>query len=61
MSLSENVRPLLTARAPTDPNAARLLEMFARADEIMNEYPLERIGDVEVPASRKCPPQGLRS
>jgi hypothetical protein len=34
MSLSEDVRLLLAARAPTDPNAARLLEMFTKADEI---------------------------
>jgi len=33
MSLSEDVRPLLAARAATDPNAARLLEMFTKADE----------------------------
>jgi hypothetical protein len=37
MSLSEDVRPLLAARAATDPNAARLLEMFTRADEILSE------------------------
>jgi hypothetical protein len=37
MSFSEDVRPLLAARAATDPNAARLLEMFTRADEILSE------------------------
>lgn len=49
MSLSEDVRTLLAARAPTDPNAARLLETFAKADKIMSEYSPERIGDVEMP------------
>jgi hypothetical protein len=61
MSLSENIRPLLAARASTDPNAARLLEMFAKADEILSEYSLERIGDVEVPRLAQVPPSGLRS
>ena len=28
MSVSERVRPLLSARAATDPNAASLLEIF---------------------------------
>ena len=49
MSLSENVRPLLAARAATDPNAARLLAMFAKADEILSERSLEKIVDVERP------------
>ena len=49
MSLSEDVRPLLAARAATDPNASRLLEMFTRADEILSEGSHERIGDVEIP------------
>ena len=49
MSLSENVRPLLAARAATDPNAAKLLEMFTRADETLSERSLEQIGDVEIP------------
>jgi hypothetical protein len=49
MSLSENVRPLLAARAATDPNAARLLEIFTKADEILSEHSLERIGNVEMP------------
>ena len=34
MSVSEQVRPLLAARAATDPNAARLLEMFDKANEL---------------------------
>jgi hypothetical protein len=34
MSLSEGVRLLLAARAATDPDAARLLETFTKADEI---------------------------
>ena len=37
MSLPENVHSLLAARAATDPNAARLLKMFTRADEIVSE------------------------
>jgi hypothetical protein len=49
MSLPEDVRMLLAARAPTDPNAARLLETFAKAAKIVSEYSPERIGDVEVP------------
>ena len=52
MSLSEDVRPLLAARAATDPNAARLLEMFTKADEILSEHSLERIGDVGMPKAR---------
>jgi hypothetical protein len=47
MSVSENVRPLLAARAATDPNAAKLLEIFAKADEILSERSLEKVGDVE--------------
>ena len=53
MSLSKDVRPLLTARAATDPNAARLLEMFAKADEILSER--EKIGDVEMPRLPQVP------
>ena len=60
MSLSENVRPLLASRAATDPNAARLLEMFAKADEILRERSLEKIVDVERPRLAKVP-LGLRS
>jgi len=48
MSLSEGVRPLLAARAATDPDAARLLEVFTKADEIVSEPSLEGIGDVEI-------------
>ena len=59
MSLSENVRPL-AARAPTDPNAARLLEMFTRADEILREPLVERIVDVEMPRLPQVP-SGLLS
>ena len=47
MSLSENVRPLLAARAATDPSAARLLEMFTRADEMLSESLPEQVGDAE--------------
>jgi hypothetical protein len=52
MSLSENVRPLLAARAATDPNAARLLEMFTKADEILSEHSLGGIGDLEMPGAQ---------
>ena len=55
MSLSEDVRPLLAARAATDPNAAKLLEMFTKADELLSERPLERIGDVEMPRLAQVP------
>jgi hypothetical protein len=55
MSLSESVRPLLAARAATDPSAARLLEMFAKADELLSERSVERIGDVEIPKLAQVP------
>lgn len=60
MSSSENVRPLLAARAATDPNAAKLLEMFTKADEILGERSLEQIGDVEIPRLAQVP-SGLLS
>jgi len=60
MSLSEDVCPLLAARASTDPDAARLLEMFTNADEIVSEHSLERIGDVEIPGLAQVP-SGLLS
>ncbi len=50
MSLSEDVRPLLAARAATDPDAARLLEIFTRADEILSERSLEGSGISKCPA-----------
>ena len=37
MALHEDVRPLLAARAASDPTAAKLLEMFARADEDLRQ------------------------
>jgi hypothetical protein len=43
VSLSEGVRPLLAAHTATDPNAARLLEMFTKADESLSSIP-ERQG-----------------
>jgi hypothetical protein len=49
VSLSDELLPLLAARAVTDPDAARLLEIFTRADEISSEHPPERINDVEIP------------
>jgi len=45
MSLSEKVGPLLAARAATDPDAAKLLEMFTRAEKMLNESSIVRIGD----------------
>ena len=55
MSLSEDVRPLLAARAAIDPNAARLLEMFTKADEILSEHSAERIGELEMPRLAEVP------
>jgi hypothetical protein len=55
MSLSDNVRPLLAARAATDPNAAKLLEMFTKADEILSERSLEQSVDVERPRLAQVP------
>jgi hypothetical protein len=49
VSLSDELLPLLAARAATDPDAARLLEMFTRAAEISREFPPVRGGDVEIP------------
>jgi hypothetical protein len=60
MSLSEDVRPLLAARAATDPNAERLLEIFTKADETLSEHSRERIGDVDVPRLAQVP-SGLLS
>jgi len=55
MSLSENVRPLLAARAATDPNAARLLEVFTRADGMLSERSRDQIEDVEMPRVAQVP------
>jgi hypothetical protein len=60
MFLSESVRLLLAARAATDPHAARLLEMFAKADEILSERSLEKVGNVEMPRLAQVP-SGLLS
>ena len=49
MSSYEDVRPLLAARAATDPNAARLLEMFTKADEVLGDYSPKGIGDPQMP------------
>lgn len=57
MSLYEDVRPLLAARAATDPNAARLLEIFTKADEVLGDYSLKGIGDPQMP--RVQVPQGV--
>lgn len=55
MSLSENVRPLLAARAATDPNAASLLEMFTRADEILSKRSPELVEAVDMPRVAQVP------
>jgi hypothetical protein len=55
MSVSDNVRPLLAVRAATDPNAAKLLEMFTKADEIVSDRSLEQTGDVEPPSLSQVP------
>jgi hypothetical protein len=47
MSMSEQVRPLLAARAATDSNAAKLLEMFDKANELLERSPY-KYGDVEI-------------
>ena len=47
MSVSEQVRPLLAARAATDSNAARLLEMFDKANELLERSPY-KYGDIEI-------------
>lgn len=43
MVFQEDVRPLLAARSATNPNAARLLEMFTKAEESLSERPLEGV------------------
>ena len=45
MSLSEKVGLLLAARAATDPDAAKLLEMFKKAEKMLNERSILEIGD----------------
>ena len=55
MPLSIDVRPLLAARAATDPDAARLLEMFTKADEMLSEHPQERIENVEMSGLAQVP------
>jgi hypothetical protein len=45
MSLSEKIVPMLSARAVTDPDAAKLLEMFTNAEKMLNESSMARIGD----------------
>jgi hypothetical protein len=47
MFMSKQVRPLLIARAATDANAARLLEMFDKANELLERSPY-KYGDVEI-------------
>jgi len=45
MSLSEKIVPMLSARAATDPDAAKLLEMFTKAEKMLNESSTVQIGD----------------
>ena len=47
MSVPEQVHPLLAARAATDPCAARLLEMFDKANELLEGSPY-KYGCVEI-------------
>jgi hypothetical protein len=47
MSVAKQVRCLLAARAAADPNAARLLEMFDKANELI-ERSSYKYGDVEI-------------
>jgi hypothetical protein len=47
MSVPEQVRLLLAARAATDPCAARLLEMVDKANELLERSPY-KYGDVEI-------------
>jgi hypothetical protein len=49
VSLPDELLPLLAARAATDPDALKLLEMFTRAAEISSEHPPKRTSDVEAP------------
>jgi hypothetical protein len=35
---------MLSARAATDPDAAKLLEMFTKAEKMLNESSIARIG-----------------
>jgi hypothetical protein len=55
MSLSENVRPLLATRAAADLGAARLLEVFTRADEILSKILLVQSGMPKCFDWRNCP------
>jgi hypothetical protein len=52
MSVSEQVRPLLAARAATDPNAARLLEIFDKANELLEGSPY-KCADAEIDGPAK--------
>lgn len=51
MSLTQDVRSLLTARAAVDPIAARLLEMFTRVDESLSGASQQPISYVEPSAT----------
>ena len=60
MSVSEQVHPLLAARAATDPYAARLLEMFDKANELLERSPY-KCGDVEIVETTKSNVRSKRS
>ena len=60
MSLSEKVVPLLSARAATDPDAAKLLEMFTKAEKMLNESSTARIGDPKCRSSSPLPMVAVR-
>ena len=59
MSASQQVRPLLAARAATDPCAARLLEMFDKANELLERSPY-KYGDLEI-FNSQSPKRGNRA
>jgi hypothetical protein len=61
MSFSQGVRSFLATRAATDPDAARLLEMFRKADGMLSEHPLKRVGNVESPRFAQAPSGLLRN
>jgi hypothetical protein len=50
MSLSEEIRTMLAARATTDPDAARLLESFSNAHETLSGRSLESPYEREIRA-----------
>ena len=45
MSLSEKIVPMLSARAATDPTPQSCWKMFTRAEKMLNDGSMARIGD----------------